>query len=191
MSAREKQQTIDDLWEIAHRPGHQTRRFALIEGEIVEMHPPGREHGVLALRLGSRMLVYVTNHDLGEVTIETAYYDPADPGNAITPDIAFTHKDRLPDAAIKGYVPQMPDLLVEIKSPSNTKAELRRKAEYALKRGARLAWLVYPESQSVDVCTLDQAANLHIDTLTHSDDLTGGDVLPGFRFPLDELFLSA
>ena len=39
----------------------------------------------------------------------------------------------------------MPDLAVEIQSPGNTLAELRRKAALYLTKGTELVWLVLPE----------------------------------------------
>ena len=47
-----------------------------------------------------------------------------------------------------------PTWRVEIKSPSNTMAELHRKAAIYLRHGAQLVWIVMPDTQSVEVCRL-------------------------------------
>jgi Uma2 family endonuclease len=189
-STAQRLKTIDDLWETSHRDESDARRFELIEGVIVEMHPPGREHGLITVRLSALIYFFVQRHDLGEVTTETGYYVPGDMHNAKGPDIAFTRKSRLPDASIKGYVPQMPDLAVEIKSPENTQDDLRDKARFYLTRGATLAWLVLPGSRYVEICTLDQAGALNTQRLTadDGDTLDGGQVLPGFSLPVVDIF---
>jgi Uma2 family endonuclease len=189
-STAQRLKTIDDLWEMSHRSESDARRFELIEGVIVEMHPLGREHGLITVRLSALIYFFVQRHDLGEVTTETGYFVPGDIHNAKGPDVAFTRKSRLPDASVKGYVPQMPDLAVEIKSPENTQDDLRDNARFYLTRGACVVWLVLPGSRSVEICTLDQDGALITQLLTEEkgDTLNGGEVLPGFSLPVADVF---
>ena len=44
----------------------------------------------------------------------------------------------------------MPDLAVEVLSPSNSLPELRRKAENYLRHGTALVWLVKMDDKTVD-----------------------------------------
>jgi Uma2 family endonuclease len=187
MTTQERLKTVDDLWRMVNQPDHASRRFELKNGVIYEVHPPGREHGKVTLRFGSRILIHVEANDLGEVTVETGYYDPEDTLNAQGPDIAFTSKARMPDESVKGYVPQMPDLAVEVKSPENTIKSLHEKAEYYLRHGAKLVWLVYPGTHTLDVCTLVNDT-FTVKTLREGDVLDGGEVLPGFQLPIREIF---
>ena len=48
----------------------------------------------------------------------------------------------------------MPDLAVEVLSPSNSLPELRRKAEVYLQHGTALVWLVNPSGMTVEVWRL-------------------------------------
>lgn len=73
----------------------------------------------------------------------------------------------------KGSVLQMPDLAVEIRSADDTVREIREKAVYDLRSRARLIWLTYPQTRTVEVGTLN---------------LDGGTALPGFTLPLSEIF---
>ncbi len=50
-------------------------------------------------------------------------------------------------------------------------------------QGTRIVWLVYPRRKAVEVFTSPD----EMITLT-SNELDGGEVLPGFRLPLDEIF---
>ena len=51
--------------------------------------------------------------------------------------------------------PSMPDIAVEIRSPSNTLAELREKAERYLRLGSTLVWIIRPSDSIVEVLATD------------------------------------
>ena len=94
-------------------------------------------------------------HEVGRVAIAPLHQIPGDNHNARLPDIAFTSAERALPIVKQGGVPQMPDLAIEIKSPNDRVREVREKADYYLRNGARAVWLVYPDSQSMEVCTLN------------------------------------
>ena len=75
-------------------------------------------------------------------------------------------------------------MAVEVKSPTDSKRELRRKAEKYLAFGTRLVWLVFPDEEVVEVYLPDR----DVETLKPGDTLDGGDVLPGFSLPVRSLF---
>jgi Uma2 family endonuclease len=56
-----------------------------------------------------------------------------------------------------------------------------------MKAGVRLVWVVYPGQSKVYSYT----STTHVRVLAPGDDLEGGDVLPGFRLPVRELFAKA
>ena len=82
----------------------------------------------------------------------------------------------------------MPDLAVEIKSPNDTLAELRRKAAIYLRNGTQLVWIVTPNSKRVQVCRLDEDDEIQSDVVAEDGALSGETVLPGFELPLTKLF---
>ena len=77
---------------------------------------------------------------------------------------------------ITGYAEVVPDLVVEVVSPNNSLREVNDKALMWLSYGARLVWVVNPDTRSVDVYRAGRVAS----TLTESDTLDGLDTLPGF-----------
>ena len=82
---------------------------------------------------------------------------------------------------------QVPDLAVEVLSPSNTAKEMERKLREYFAGGARLVWYVEPEKRIVDVFTsVDQ-----LTTLDESQSLDGGEVLPGFKLSIKDWFARA
>ncbi len=78
----------------------------------------------------------------------------------------------------------MPDLAVEVVSPTDTAGKLLGKVREYFQAGVRLVWIVYPVQRCIHVY---EAWN-RIRVVTETDELDGGEVLPGFRRSLDRLF---
>ena len=76
-----------------------------------------------------------------------------------------------------GYAEVVPDLVAEVASPNDNLQSLKEKARMWLDFGVPLVWVGYPSRREVEVYT----AGNSVITLTESDLLDGGDVLPGFR----------
>lgn len=186
MVVQRKLFTVEEFWRLLALPENQEGHLELIDGEIVEVSPKlrhGRKGKVLFLALGK----FLEAHPIGEIVFEVDFYLPDDPHNTRRPDIAFISNERLATLETDDEVPFMPDLAIEIKSPSNYytgKEGLREKALYYLANGSRLVWLVDPDKGRIEVYALGQ----EVVTLTADDTLDGGDVLPGFRLKLRELF---
>jgi Uma2 family endonuclease len=87
----------------------------------------------------------------------------------------------MPDEAIASAVP---DLAVEVLSPSNRAGEIKLKLSEYFKAGVRLAWVIDPRQRTVKVHTSPKDAT----ELSENDVLDGGAVLPGFRLALKDLF---
>lgn len=82
-----------------------------------------------------------------------------------------------------GAIPTMPDLAIEIASPTDSPLAMREKALYYLKYGSKLVWLLFPRQKQIEVHTSES-----IHTLNLEDTLDGGNVLPGFSLPLKDIF---
>ena len=161
---------------------HPDRLFELIHGEIVEKMVT-QEHGVIVVNIASEIRFYLKSNPIGVVGVEISHRSRDDDFNERKPDIAFQQMSK--EQIVKqGAVPTMPDLAVEVKSPTNTYKELRDKAIYYLENGSQLVWLVYPEKKLVEV----YRSTDDIDILTADDTLLGFDVLPNFVLPVNDIF---
>jgi Uma2 family endonuclease len=78
----------------------------------------------------------------------------------------------------------VPDLAVEILSPSNTSTDITRKIRDYFKAGSTLVWVAYPETREVYVYTSPKDVRI----LDGEDSLDGGTLLPGFLLSLRDLF---
>ncbi len=187
MEVQQRLYDIDDLWRTVCETGDDTR-YELIEGELIEMSPPGWEHGTLAGEIYHYFRLFDPERKLGNPTVETGFYPADDRSTLLSPDAAFTSIERAPARGFKKWAPTMPDLAVEIKSPGNTLAELIQKATIYLEHGSRLVWIIVPNTKSAEVHRLDAAGEIQTEFIGPDGSLAGEDVLPGFALPLAKLF---
>ncbi len=78
----------------------------------------------------------------------------------------------------------VPTLAVEILSPSEVKEETTRKLKLYRDAGVQLVWVIDPDFRTVTVHRPGAPPVMHNDT----EELDGGDALPGFRVPVARLF---
>ncbi len=187
MEVKEKLYTVDDLWAFEQDPAYEDRFLYLIDGELFEDAMPGRIHGRIAVKLGRFLDEFVEAQGLGEVTTEAGYYPAGSRFTLLMPDVAFMRHENLPDPPPEGFVPAMPDLAVEILSPSSTLAELRRKARVYLENGTALVWLALPQRRGVEVCRLLDG-RMRGEFVGIDGILRGEDVLPGFELAVSKIF---
>lgn len=186
--------TADELLHWPEDPAFPWR-YELVAGRLVRMAPTGFEHGEVTQNLGSAMHFFCKAGRLGTVTAaETGYRLPL-PGGGETifaPDIAFTSAARLANQPPPGaperrrYLSVVPDLVVEVPSPDQYRPEMAAKARSYLTAGVRLVWIVWSARREVDVWRPGDDGPVM--TLRAHDQLDGFDVLPGFSYPIVELF---
>jgi len=187
MTVQEKWINAEEFWEIAHLPENADKHMELIEGVIYEMPPAGYEHGTDAGNFLGFIWSHVRTNGLGRVTAaETGYivYTDANGKDTIlAPDVGFIAKARALEAPTRKYVPFAPDLAVEMVSPNDKAEEIHSKVQKYLQYGTRMVWVAYPETRTVVVHTPSGAQTLHED-----ETLDGGEVLPGFKLLIREIF---
>ncbi|MCY3951298.1 MAG: Uma2 family endonuclease [bacterium] len=160
-------------------------RGELIRGELCETLPAGQRHGKIVMRLGARLVVFAEAGRLGTVVgSDSGVRLERDPDTVREPDIAFTSVERLPlGADVEGYAEVVPDLVVEVASPGDSRWAAHDKARMWLSHGVRLVWVVYPQTRSVEV----HRSESPIETIIGEGVLDGLDVVPGFSCPLSEV----
>jgi Uma2 family endonuclease len=160
----------------------------LIEGTLVEKAMSYFESR-LAMILVRALETFLEQHPFGYVVGPDAQtYVTGD--RILIPDVSFvrwkrTSNHEVSDEPIGSIVP---DLAVEVLSPSkvlssiNTSGEIEAKRRELFEGGTRLMWVLDPTAERVEVFTSIENRRL----LTASQSLDGGDVLPGFHFSIRE-----
>lgn len=157
------------------------RHFELINGEIVEKMPT-QVHAYIIAILTMAIMNYLQQNQIGRALPEARYRAPGATLHDVIPDLSFIVNEK--GALVsQGAAPYMPDLAVEVQSDGQSDKFMADKAAYYLANGSRMVWLVYPKNQLVEVLTPGARFLLGTD-----DTLNGDDVLPGFSFPIRDLF---
>jgi Uma2 family endonuclease len=177
--------TLVTAEQLLHMPEDGIRR-ELVQGELREMTPSGSEHGYVASKLAVFIGAFVEEKRLGATfAAETGFLLATNPDTVRAPDLAFVSQERVA-ALLKpsGYFPGPPDLAMEVISPGDSYTEVDAKVDSWLEAGTRMVVVVNPRNRTLkvyrkptDVCVL------HFD-----ESFDGGDVLPGFRLPLRQIF---
>ena len=163
----------------------------LIKGVLHKTMPAGLKHGEIVAALMALLWIYVHPRQLGRVFgSDTGVQLEWNLDTVREPDIAFVSAARLPlDAEITGYCPVVPDLVVEVASPSDTrpaldsKVAVNAKAAMWLDYGARMVIVIHPQTRRIQIRQPNQPTLL----LTDGDTLDGGSVLPGFQCPVTDI----
>lgn len=173
--------TVEQFEQFIARSENAERRFELINGEIVEKMPT-QLHALISALFIALLHTYRQKNPIIRIFSEIRVKLPGDESNDLIPDVAAMLKEgrRIdPDAPLS----QMPDLVIEVQSPSQTPKFMSDKAAYYLSHGARMVWVVYTKKRIVEVLTNDSR-----ELLTEEDNLTGGDLLPGFSVAVKDIY---
>lgn len=170
--------------------------FEIIDGELLELSPTLFGHNHVANLLNKWLLLYVTQHDLGESFIEAPFVLPDNKhpnwvvGSRV-PDVMFvrakrlTHyKEQVSDWKEKP-LSLVPDLVVEIISKNDSYSDIDRKVATYLGDGVQLIWIIDPRHQTV---TVHRQENNQYQRLSADDMLTGDPIIPGFEISIAKLF---
>jgi Uma2 family endonuclease len=172
--------TAADFERIVALSENRERRLELIDGEMVEMVSSGIASRV-SMRLGGLLDAHVVADELGFVTDAQGGYQIG--ADRLIPDVAFVSKAKRAARTDEAYQTVVPDLLVEVKSPTDSHRALIGKAHRYLDAGVTMVWLVLPENRLIEVIMPDEIA-----TLRDSDTLTGGATATGFAAPVSSIF---
>jgi Uma2 family endonuclease len=161
--------------------------YELIHGDLVE-RKMGAKSSFIAGEIHALLRDFSRSQRLGWVFPEGTSFRcfPDDPDKVRRADVSFIRFGRLPNEQLpEGHLRIAPDLAVEVVSPHDLAYDVDSKVEDYLQAGVRLVWVVSPAARTVRVHRPDGPGT----TLRADDELTGEEVLPGFRCPVRDLFV--
>jgi Uma2 family endonuclease len=160
----------------------------LVRGQVVRYPMPGGPHGYICNNASLIITLFVREHQLGRVFsndtfTRTRLKETTD--SVRGPDVAFVSFARMPKGPIPaGPLPCAPDLVVEVRSPTDRISQLTAKASEYLDAGTTVVIVLDPETESLAVFRENELPiRMH-----NSDQLTLPDVLPGFKVEAKKFF---
>jgi Uma2 family endonuclease len=157
-------------------------KYELVEGEAKIVSPVYLEHEELVGHLMELFRPF--SRGSGRLYASSAGFRMST-GNIRSPDVSFVRKERLPEGrSPRAFGQGAPDLCVEIISASEDRQEMQRKVEEYFASGARQVWHLFPETQRLLIYT-SPAESVPLEA---EDEIDGGDLFPGFRCKVADLF---
>jgi Uma2 family endonuclease len=158
--------------------------YELVHGELVSRHT-GAESSWVAGQLHLLLANHCKATGAGWVLPSDAGYQcfTDEPNRVRKPDVSFVSIHRLPGLP-DGHLRLAPDLAAEVVSSADRYCEIEDKVDEYLAAGAKLVWVVNPPNRSIRVHRTDGS----VTDLRQADDLTGENILPGFRCLVADLF---
>lgn len=123
--------------------------YDYVNGEAIEVNRPSMRHQEILLAVASQLRAHTQAQSLGKVAIEVNLELPNQ--NIYTPDILFYSLQTAPQIdTSRGYVRGVPDLVVEILSPSTAEYDRVQKMGDYYTAGVRWVWLIDQESLLIE-----------------------------------------
>jgi Uma2 family endonuclease len=161
------------------------KSYELVGGQLVE-RKVGIESSWVAGQVYKQLDGFCESHGLGWALVPDAGFQcfPYEPGLVRKPDVSFVRYGRFPGGVLpKGWARIVPDLVVEVISPNETAYDLEDKLDDYRKVNVPLIWVINPKLRTVKVHRADGTFTY----LRDNDELSGEDVVPGFRCPIREI----
>ena len=163
-------------------------RFELVRGHLVE-NTMSLESQWVAGQVQNRLCNHVQDNQLGRVYPDGTTYQcfnalPNDPFSVRRPDCSFIRKGRVSSDQYKsGYCRVVPDLVVEVISPTDLYQNVQQRVHEFREVGCPLIWVIDPESRTALIYRGDHTVTeVGVDGV-----LDGGGVIPGFSVRLGDV----
>ncbi|MFO0929149.1 MAG: Uma2 family endonuclease [Gemmataceae bacterium] len=158
----------------------------LVKGVVKEYPVPMPKHGFVCFRIALLVGTHVEQNDLGRVMTNDSWIKTrSNPDTVRGADVCFFSYERLPKGEVpEGLLSVVPELVFEVRSPSDRWPEILVKVGEYLQAGVRVVVVVDPPTSSATVYRHEE---LH-HTFHNGDPLTLPDVLPDFSVPVSRLF---
>jgi Uma2 family endonuclease len=156
------------------------------QGVPVAMSPVGGDSGKREANLITDLNIWNRQTGLGEVfSSSTVFKLPR--GSQRSPDAAWIERSRweaLTPAQQQVFPPIVPDFVIELRSRTDSLADLQTKMREYQDNGVRLGLFINPQDRQVEIYRLDGM----VEVLQSPTQVSGEDVLPGFILDLSMIW---
>jgi Uma2 family endonuclease len=155
------------------------------EGELVVMAPAGGESSKKNINLATEVVLWNRQTNLGEAFDSSCGYDFTTLGGGkLSPDVSWIEQSRLVGVNIVGFIPVVPDFVIELRSATDNLKPLQEKMLEYRRLGVQLGLLINPQNQQVEIYRLDQEPEV----LESPLEVDCNPVMPGFVLSLSQIW---
>lgn len=157
-----------------------------VEGDLIIMPPTFGRTGNRNFKLAVKFGIWVEQDGTG-VGFDSSTLFKLPNGAKRSPDVSWVRRERLAqltDEERDKFLPLCPDFVLELRSASDSLAELQSKMQEYMEQGAKLGWLIDPQGKQVFVYRVDQSA----EQLNDPETIAGDPVLKGFVLDLNSIW---
>ena len=165
-------------------------RYELVRGKLISRQWAGARDGIASSNILFNLYGYTKENNLGMTyPANVGFQIESDPDHVRAPSVAFVESERVEVARSDekyrdSYFPGAPDLAVEVVIPSDTYYYMNGKITDWLNAGTRMVIVVIADIPLVKV----YRSLTDVSALTEADTLDAGDVVPGWRMAVAEIF---
>ena len=148
------------------------------DGELIVMSPTGAETGNRNVELATEFALWNRKHKLGKVFDSSTGFKLPN-GAMRSPDVSWVAIERwnnLTEIERQRFAPICPDFVLELRSSSDSIAQLSKKMQEYIENGALLGWLINPQDQEVEIYKPNQEKQI----LRNPIEISAETVLPNF-----------
>ncbi|MBR8840028.1 MAG: Uma2 family endonuclease [Stigonema ocellatum SAG 48.90 = DSM 106950] len=171
--------TVKDLEKM--QADYPEYRMELVDGSIIIMSPSGYESEEVGTEFARLLGNWVRPRRLGRVAGSSAGFKLPNT-DLRAPDVSFVRAQRL-KRSTEDYAELVPDLVVEVKSKTDSVDKLRDKIQEFIRLGTQIGILINPRNKTIEVYRLGSQ-----EVLKDGDVLTLPDLLPGWEVAVCDIW---
>lgn len=178
--------TIEDVMVLPRNLPSGQVDYELQDGRLIVVSLPGDPHAATSSNIVTELKIQGERKGHGRACDAVGVVFPSVRETLRGPDAVFITNARLPIRKHKtgNYWESIPELFVEVLSPSNAKWEIEEKIEIYLEHGGVAVWVLDPGTQTLKEYRASSAVRVY----TALDTLAIPDIIPGFSVCVGDLF---
>jgi Uma2 family endonuclease len=155
------------------------------DGELIVMPPTGGESGKRNSNLVIEVGIWNRQSNLGEIFDSSTGYDfIAIGGGKMSPDVSWIEKSRLVGVEIVGFIPIVPDCVIELRSATDNLKPLQEKMEEYRRLGVKFGLLINPKNKQIEIYRPGQDTVV----LESPGSIDCDEVMPGFVLSMSRIW---
>jgi Uma2 family endonuclease len=158
----------------------------LVRGRVILMNMPYPRHGQICANVVRIVGQFIYDGDLGQIASnDSGVITERGPDTVRGADVAYYSFDRLPRGPMpRGYLAVSPDLIFEIRSPSDRWPKVLAKVAEYLNADVKVVCVLDEQTQAAHVFAVDDPVRV----VAATEDLTLPEIFPTFRVPVRRFF---